>query len=349
MAKGPPPESRDDELAAAIHETTNMLTVVMGWLTRAREACEEIPAALEAVEHAARYTRTARTVMRRAIGATVPPVPPDRADVVARRAVEDLSVAARDKGVVLRLVDPDDPALSVPAPDVVWQILTNLLLNAIQVTSKGGLVQMTWASEQDAVVFRISDSGPGIDDHETVFSGHSRRAGGAGIGLRHARSVADLHDGSLTIVPSDSGACFELRWPGQTASAPPDAAPISEKPRSRSLASRRVLLLEDDPAIIELLELSLRGRGAHVTVVEEAEALFSELEGGDYDTVLMDLSPLEGDLDMACVRARATNPEVNIVVISGSVTVQPREDIVWVRKPFEPGELVRAIGRSWRE
>ena len=101
-------------------------------------------------------------------------------------------------------------------------------------------------------------------------------------------------------------------------------------------------------SVVELLELSLTARGADLTVVGEAGALYKALDGDRFDAVLVDLSPLEGALDEACNQARANNPDINIVVISGSVTVQPREDVVWVRKPFEPRELVRAIARSWQ-
>ena len=48
---------QSQELAAAIHETTNALTVILGWIERARDACDGQPEASTALGRAARYTR----------------------------------------------------------------------------------------------------------------------------------------------------------------------------------------------------------------------------------------------------------------------------------------------------
>ena len=270
------------------------------------------------------------------------------------RTVEDLAVAAGDADVMVSAqIDGSISALAIVQPDVAWQILTNLVLNGIAVTSEGGSVTVQVTATDGELVLRVLDEGPGVPDsvRTTLFTGQSRRRGGAGIGLRHSRALAESSGGSLKLIEDNSdGACFELRWPRADEALTPDAK-ASSRPRTpptRSLAATRVLLLEDDPAVVELLELSLTARGADLTVVGEAGALYKALDGDRFDAVLVDLSPLEGALDEACNQARANNPDINIVVISGSVTVQPREDVVWVRKPFEPRELVRAIARSWQ-
>ena len=122
--------------------------------------------------------------------------------------------------------------------------------------------------------------------------------------------------------------------------------PTSVRGGQRGLAGTRVLLLEDDAAIMELLELSLSARGAQVQGVTTSAALYQALDDAPPDVVLMDLSPLDGGLDDAVLRARACNPNVSCIVVSGSVTTQPRDDVLWVRKPFEPRELVAAIVRE---
>jgi CheY-like chemotaxis protein len=344
-------------LAAAIHETTNALTVILGWIERARDASDGQPEASTALRRAARYTRTARHAMRRAIGAEVPTVGPEPALDLAVRISEDLATEAKRRDVSLGHVVSDEATdFLVGHPEVAWQILTNLLLNAIAHTPAKASVTLHVDTTSDGIAFQVHDEGSGVapDQRANLFaSGVSRRPGGAGVGLRHAYDLARECGGKLSLLDSDVGAHFELRWP--TTDDVPTAQPPSVRPapNARGLDGSRVLLLEDDAAVIELLELSLGSRGADVTTVATAEALAVQLDTGNYDVMLVDLSPLSTDgaptedsgLDAAIARAKSANPDIDVVVISGSVTVQPRPDIVWVRKPFEPRELVAAIVR----
>ena len=342
--------SAQADLAAAIHETTNALTVILGWIERARDATRDNADAQDALRRAARYTRAARKGMRRAIGAEVPERPPEQAAALAARAVEDLAVEARRASIELdSAIDESYGDETLANADSVWQVLVNLLLNAIAVTPEDGTVRLDVEGDGAQVCFRVSDEGPGIppEQRPTIFSsGVSRRAGGAGIGLRHAHALSRELGGDLVLSDSDKGACFELRWPldGRPSRAPDTVPPTSLGPGA-GLEGAQVLLLEDDAAVIELLELSLEARGAKVTTVTTADDLRASLDDRPYDVLLVDLSPLEGSLDETVDKAKSTNPDIGVVVISGSVTVQPRPDIVWVRKPFEPGELVSAIVR----
>jgi len=289
--------------------------------------------------------------MRRAIGAEVPERPPEQAAGLAERALEDLAVEANRASIELTS-DIDDQVgdQTLVDSDTVWQVLVNLLLNAIAVTPERGSVGLDVQGDGARVCFRVSDEGPGIaaEHRDTIFSsGQSRTTGGAGIGLRHAHALARELGGELVLADAKQGACFELRWPldGRPSRAP-DTVPPPSGSTQAGLEGANILLLEDDAAVIELLELSLEARGAQVTTVTTDDDLRSSLDESRYDVLLVDLSPLEGTLDETVERARRTNPDIGVVVISGSVTVEPRPDIVWVRKPFEPGELVTAIVRQ---
>jgi CheY-like chemotaxis protein len=343
------------DTAAAIHEATNALTVIGGWIERAREALKENPEALDALGRAARYARAARDSMRRSIGAEVPEHPPEAAEALARRAVEDLAVEARGADARLECaVDPRWGRRAIDHAEIAWQVLTNLLLNALAASPPNGRVRLEVSGDHGAVRFRVSDEGPGVEPvlRDSIFEARvSKRPGGTGIGLWHARSLAEERGGSLELVdPSGNdaldGACFELRWPASASRPSLDAPPSSRPPPRGGLEGKRVLLLEDDVAVTELLELSLEARGAQVTSVTTAGALENALADGACDILLVDLSPIGERLDEMLARARHNNPDVRVVVISGSVAVDPRPDILWIRKPFEPRELVSAIMRA---
>jgi signal transduction histidine kinase len=103
------------------------------------------------------------------------------------------------------------------------QLLTNLLNNAARYTPHGGYISVTARAEEGSAVIRVGDSGRGIEpaDIERIFSmfvqGQSpnREGGGLGVGLALARTIADLHGGSLTVHSegSNRGSEFTLKLP----------------------------------------------------------------------------------------------------------------------------------------
>ncbi|MFN8524149.1 MAG: ATP-binding protein [Chloroflexota bacterium] len=107
----------------------------------------------------------------------------------------------------------------------VEQILTNLLSNAARHTPRGGRVTVEASAANGHVLLSVADSGPGIpsDDREHVFEkfyrGRDSRPGGepgTGLGLAIAKSLADLHGGTISLEPSSEelpGAHFVVRLP----------------------------------------------------------------------------------------------------------------------------------------
>jgi signal transduction histidine kinase len=100
------------------------------------------------------------------------------------------------------------------------QILVNLLSNAHRFTPAGGRISVDVREEGDEVIIAISDSGPGIPEHErgVIFEpfyrskeGSRRRVpGGMGMGLAIAKSLTELHGGRIWVESSDGGSTFFL-------------------------------------------------------------------------------------------------------------------------------------------
>jgi signal transduction histidine kinase len=135
--------------------------------------------------------------------------------------VEQQSTA---KGLIQRLELPADPLVMITDPAKVKQVLLNLLNNASKFTDAGSVV-LAVQREQDDVVFRVTDTGPGIaSEHlELIFEpftqidqSTTRQKGGAGLGLPVSRRLAHLLGGQLLVesVPGD-GSTFTLRLPIQ--------------------------------------------------------------------------------------------------------------------------------------
>jgi CheY-like chemotaxis protein len=343
-------DERAQELGFALHDVSNALTVVLGWLDVVRSRLPE-GADREALEVARTHARLGYSVARRAIGAEVSDNGSGQgtAHTAALGAVTGVTPEATRRGVELVL----DPSLTSHARignvGVVLQILTNVLLNAIAFTPAGRRVTIELREDESNVVFRVRDEGPGIapERASTVFNGPvSTRRGGAGLGLRHSHALAAAHSGRLDIVGGyGSGACFELMWPVVEARS----ATHPQRYTAAGVAGTRALVVEDDAAVRSLIEISLEPYGVQTVLVASGIEFERALAQGDFDFALVDLSPLADRAPEALTRLRAVSPRVQVILISGVASGVPAgiEHLVdaWVRKPFEMGEVLSVMGR----
>ncbi len=361
----PPPEADPHrDVTGALHDVSNALTVLLGWVSEARSGGlpqASVERALSIVEAKA---REARDVARRAIGAHVALDDRDAAvDEVVSEVVEMLSVEADRAKVRLEFTSEAAGARVTDALGA-SRVLTNMLLNALAWTPPGGRVAVEARADAHEISITVEDEGPGIEAKSAarIFDGKSTRKGGAGIGLKHARALARAAGGELELLsPGGGGARFRLRWPRVALSV--GAAPTSSPSVAGVLAGSRVLVVEDDGDVALLLESALSARGAHVVVARSADEL--ERAAADrHDAALVDLSPIARDVQGALDTLNRGSPGLAVVFISGSVAGLPESltegdasdategsqddervarPVRWVRKPFEVSEVVAAL------
>jgi signal transduction histidine kinase len=147
--------------------------------------------------------------------------------------------AARKKGLMIDVSQPDAPIRLATDVRKLRQIIVNLLANAIHFTEQGEVVVRATTTTHGALTtvrLAISDTGCGIAsaDHERIFdafwqanSGHARAARGTGLGLSVARQYARLLGGDVCVTASTpgEGSVFELAFPAiYTAPVTPKAA-----------------------------------------------------------------------------------------------------------------------------
>jgi DNA-binding response OmpR family regulator len=113
------------------------------------------------------------------------------------------------------------------------------------------------------------------------------------------------------------------------------------------LAGARVLVVEDDAAVLSLIELALEARGATVICAGNCDEITDLLSAGQpLSAALVDLSPLANRAD-EILSALAGRARVPVVLISGFASGVPdgleHHVRAWVRKPFEMGELVEVL------
>lgn len=134
-------------------------------------------------------------------------------------ALELYGVVADEKGVKIEFDAPAAPDVQGDR-DLIFQLVTNLLDNAIKYTPNGGHVYLSVQQKPTGVAFVLEDSGPGIPEAELgrvtrrfYRVDGSRQRPGSGLGLSLVKAVADLHHAELTLDNLDNGLRVEVVFP----------------------------------------------------------------------------------------------------------------------------------------
>jgi two-component system sensor histidine kinase BaeS len=144
-----------------------------------------------------------------------------------QREYAALEGAAVAKGVTMSVYRCPHPNAACQRfygdPVRIGQIVTNVLLNAVRYTPKGGSIAVDCRRRADELQIMIQDSGRGISqaDAQHIFEpgyrGEAARSNeGSGLGLSLVKRFVEDHGGSVTLgETSDQGATFVLRLPGK--------------------------------------------------------------------------------------------------------------------------------------
>lgn len=141
-------------------------------------------------------------------------------------AVETCAMLAKHQGVRLSaaLLDLEDTidARVVGEPDLLRNMLENLIRNALRFTPEGGRVVVGAEVRVDLAVLRVVDEGPGIPEEQlgriferfTQADNQSGRTKGHGLGLAIALEIARLHGGEISARNREWGGCvFSVQLP----------------------------------------------------------------------------------------------------------------------------------------
>ncbi len=138
--------------------------------------------------------------------------------------VEELGTLALAAGVTLRAdIRVHQPINVTGDEEQLYRLVSNLIVNAIQYMSKGGLVTIVLDRNDDRALIQVRDTGIGIAKSEQkriferfyrVSSDRSRQTGGSGLGLSIAQAIAQAHQGSIQVQSElGKGSTFTIRLP----------------------------------------------------------------------------------------------------------------------------------------
>jgi signal transduction histidine kinase/ActR/RegA family two-component response regulator len=252
----------------------------------------------------------------------------DLADAV-RQSLETVRAAAMRQKVTIEVKEATQRLPIDVDPVRADQIITNVLTNAIKYTPEGGHITVTLDREDGNAAVRVADDGVGIapDRIGTIFelfaqaeNAIGRAQGGMGIGLALVRNLLHLHGGTIT-AKSDGvgkGSEFTVHFP----IAAPVETPVAER-RVTAVAAgdgqpRRIVIVEDNSDVRELLRLKLRRLGHSVDAVGDGIAGVTAIVDAKPDLALVDigLPGLDG-YEVASQVRQTLGSDIVLVAVSG--------------------------------
>ena len=232
---------------------------------------------------------------------TLQPVPTNLVELV-RATVRVFEGNARAKGLHLHSELPAAPVWVLADPLRLKQVLSNLISNAIKFTDSGEvqaslLLPSPTDTDSLAVELSVRDTGIGISpaDQARLFNTFVQADGprarqGAGLGLVISRTLAELMGGTLNL-QSVEGLGTKVQVSLQLpACAAPVQADQHDPVLETSSGPLNVLVVDDYPANLLLLERQLHTLGHRVTLAENGEIALARWQAARFDLVITDCS-----------------------------------------------------------
>jgi len=232
---------------------------------------------------------------------TLQPVPTNLVELL-RATVRVFEGNARAKGLHLHSELPTSPVWVLADPLRLKQVLSNLISNAIKFTERGEVqASLVLPSPSDtgnlAVELTVRDTGIGISpaDQARLFNAFVQADGprarqGAGLGLVISRTLAELMGGTLSLQSVEGvGTKVQVSLQLPACSAPEQAEqhdPVLEN----SSGPLNILVVDDYPANLLLLERQLHSLGHRVTLAENGEIALARWQAARFDLVITDCS-----------------------------------------------------------
>jgi DNA-binding response OmpR family regulator len=368
------------ELVAGVaHELNNPLAIILGnaELLPPMQDEEDRRAVRQIIDAAQRGRRVIQSLITFARHGKVEAEWHDPRDLIAR--VLDLKRNTFETGHIKLEVrySPDLPMLWGDGPQL-QQVLLSLLLNAeqalagreysnvvIQVSAAAAPIEPPGllpelrpaagaAHGERQVVIDIADDGPGIAPsvHDRLFDPYvtTRPLGqGAGMGLAIAYAIVQQHGGTLEVATAaNQGTTFRIALPtgrGETTGTAPN--PMA----AQGAAGGRVLVIDDEPAIVDLVTRLLARHGYAVVGMGNARGALDQLRREHWDTVLCDIRMPDMDglsFHRHLQEAQLETPP-RLVIMTGDTSNARTEDFLQrynlpvLRKPFTRQELLDVL------
>jgi CheY-like chemotaxis protein len=233
------------------------------------------------------------------------------------------------------------------------QVLANLLDNAAKYSPPGSTIDVKLWADGRATILAVRDRGPGVPRaersqmFERFYRGHSAsHQSGMGLGLFVSKQIVELHGGVIDAeFPDDGGTQMVVRLPMASPVLAPSIRPDVAGPRAK-----RILVVEDDPGVRDVLTETLEEEGYEVYPATNGAEGLMKLSEHPVDLVLLDMrTPVLDGWGFARAFRAGPGPHPPVVVISAATdAAQHAKEIdaaAFLAKPFSLEEAVALVRR----
>jgi len=357
------------------HDFNNFLGAILGNVSLARRQLEPREDLCELLTEAESACLRAKALSQQLLTFARGGAPVRRLANLGDLVRESAGLASRGSNVRCDLSIPDDLWMAEVDAGQIDQVISNLIINAIQAMPHGGTVRIgarnTVISKRTGAVplgrgeylkITVADEGIGIPtEHvERVFDPYfSTKQKGSGLGLAVAYSIVKKHDGYIGVESSlGRGTVFSVYLPAVKVSMPAETARETRPPtRGRG----RVLVMDDDESMQKMLGKTLTLLGYEVEATSdgvEAVRRYTEAMGSGrpFGAVVLDLTVPGGMGGKEAVeRLIEADPGVRAIVSSGYSADPIMADFRKygftdvVAKPYSIEQLDEVLDRALRE
>jgi two-component system NtrC family sensor kinase len=283
-------------IAGVAHELNNPLTAILGYAqlleteglnTRAQDYVSKL------FKQAQRTHRVVQNLLSFARQRK-----PQRDEVDIRRVLDE-TLALRDYDLKINNIRverdlPSDPAVVIADPHQIEQVFLNIINNAVDAileTGRTGTLKIRVVSQGGHVSTQFTDDGAGIKDPKRIFDPFytTKSIGkGTGLGLSICYGIVKEHGGDITANNApEGGATIEVRLPAAV-SANLEPEMVKASPRLHDGAVHgRVLLVEEEEAVLEFERDVLMGAGASVVTAKTSQDVKTRLLSEHFDIIIM--------------------------------------------------------------
>ena len=303
------------------------------------------------------------------------PIPFGLRKMLAKGLKVHAGVAANKGLKLLCDVQPNVPDTILSDLTRLWQVITNLLGNALKFTSAGEIELMVsldnLTGDEARLHFSVRDTGIGIpaDKQQSIFEAFSqadasttRKFGGTGLGLTISSKIVQMLGGKLWVdSEAGKGSCFHFTVVAKVVESQPEPVPTTIQPLTQpsqngvATATLQILLAEDNVVNQKVAVWVLERQGHSVTVADSGKIVLDLLRRQTFDIILMDIQMPEMDGIEATLAIRknekGTGKHIPIIAFTAHAMAGDRERYLaagmdgFASKPIRADELKQEIDR----